>query len=276
MSDCLEARVDALFIYPIKACGATRVTHLDIGATGLIAGDREWAVVDEKGEVTWQGAHPRLALVRPTLDGGVPQLTAPGEAVAEVASAAEPRAVQMWNDSVKVMETFTAFDAGDMAAALLQRATGAPLRLVRLGPQALARRGTNPLHLFSMASLDELNAHLAGEGLAEAEALRFRPNLLLGATTEPLLPFIEEQVTQIHGGEGGRAWQMPVSAPCIRCVVPGVSPQSGEMNADLPPAVAQLSGQRFPGGPSIFGVYASPTPGTRICVGDRLWLELSF
>ncbi|WP_374565079.1 MOSC domain-containing protein [Ideonella sp.] len=275
MPDHLEARVDALFIYPVKACGALRVERLDIAPSGLIAGDREWAVVDEKGEVTWQGAHPRLALVRPTLDGGVLRLTAPGEAVV-LAAAERPRPVQMWNDSVKMMETFAAFDAGDAAAALLQQTTGAPLRLVRFGPEALARRGIYPLHLLNAASLGELNAHLAGQGLAEAEALRFRPNLLLGAAAEPLLPFIEEQVTRLHGGEGERRWQMPVSAPCIRCVVPGVSPVSGEVNGALPPAVAQLSGQRFPGSPSIFGVYAAPTPGTQIRLGERLWLELAF
>lgn len=276
MSDRLEARVDALFIYPIKACGAMRVTQLDITAAGLIAGDREWAVIDDKGEVTWQGAHPRLALVRPALDGGVLRLTAPGETDVEVASAEGPCTVRMWNDSVKEMETFAAFDAGDAAAALMQQVTGAPLRLVRFGAQALARRGINPLHLVSLPSVDELNAHLAGEGIAEAEALRFRPNLVLGATAEPLLPFIEEQVTQVHGGEGEHSWQMPVSAPCIRCVVPGVSPSSGEVNEALPPAVAQLSGQRFPGEPSIFGVYAMPAPGTQIRAGDRLWLELNF
>lgn len=276
MSDLLEARVDALFIYPIKACGAMRVEQLDIAPNGLIAGDREWAVVDEKGEVTWQGAHPRLALVRPTLEGGMLRLTAPGEAVIEVALAALSCTVQMWNDSVKELETFAAFDAGDAAAALLQRVTGAPLRLVRFGHQALARRGINPLHLLNTASLGELNAHLAGQGIAEAEALRFRPNLLLGAAAEPLLPFIEEQVTRVHGGDGERSWQMPVSAPCIRCVVPGVSPVSGEVNDALPLAVAQLSGQRFPGGPSIFGVYVAPAPGTRIRVGERLRLELAF
>ncbi len=121
---------------------------------------------------------------------------------------------------------------------MLQRVTGAPLRLVRFGPEALARRGSNPLHLVSVPSLDELNAHLAGEGLAEAEALRFRPNLVIGVAAEPLLPFIEEQTTQVRGGEDEHAWQMTVSAPCIRCVVPGVNPSSGEMNQALPPAVA--------------------------------------
>jgi hypothetical protein len=278
MSDRLEARVDALFIYPIKACGAMGVAQLDITPAGLIAGDREWAVVDEKNEVTWQGAHPRLALVRPTRHGHGLQLSVPGGAVIEVpvADANAPCTVRMWNDSVKEMETFDAFDAGDAAALLLWRVTGAPLRLVRLGAQALARRGINPLHLVSVPSLGELNAQLASEGLAEAEALRFRPNLVLGAMTEPLLPFIEEQVTHVGGGADGGAWQMPVSAPCIRCVVPGVSPSSGELSEALPLAVAHLSGQRFPGGPSVFGVYAMPIPGTRIHSGDRLWLELNF
>jgi uncharacterized protein YcbX len=274
MPDLHAARIDALFVYPIKAGGALRVNELEITAEGLIRGDREWAVIDEKNEVTWQGAHPRLARLQPMQAHGALQVAAPGEAAADVPADGPARLVQLWNDSVKEMETFTAFDAGDAVAALLQRVTGSALRLVRFGPDALARRGVNPLHLVSTTSLDELNQHLSVDGLPPAEALRFRPNLVLGAADEPLLPFIEDQLACLHDAAG--AWRMPVSTLCVRCVVPGVDPQTGEVSAALPPAVAVLSAERFPGGPSCFGVYATPVPGTRIFAGGRVGLELAF
>jgi uncharacterized protein YcbX len=198
--------------------------------------------------------------------------SAPDDAPVELLVDGPERTVKMWNDSVKEMESFSAFDAGDAAADLLRRVTGAPLRLVRFGPEALARRGVNPLHLVSAASLEELNLHLARAAVAPAEALRFRPNLVLGHVDEPLLPFIEEQLTQLHAD----AWRMPVTAPCIRCVVPGVHPLTGEVSEALPPEVAVLSAQRLPGGPSCFGVYAAPPPHSRIVTGQQVGLELSF
>lgn len=272
MSDLLAARIDALFLYPIKACGAMEVGELSIDGAGLIEGDREWAVIDAKDEVTWQGAHPRLARIQPMKAAGMFQVSAPNEAPLELPPTGPARTVKMWNDSVKEMEAFTAFDAGDAAATLLQRVTGAPLRLVRFGPQALTRRGVNPLHLVSTASLDELNAHLALTSQVRAEAHRFRPNLVLGHLDEPLLPFIEEQLIQVHGN----GWRMPVTAPCIRCVVPGVHPLTGEVSETLPAEVAAVSAQRLPGGPSCFGVYAAPTPLSRIGAGQQVGLELSF
>lgn len=264
MPDLLDSRVDALYIYPIKSCAAVPVDALQVNQAGLIAGDREWAVIDEKDEVTWQGAHPRLARIRPRLTADRLSIEADGEAGVALAAGGQARTVRMWNDSLRAVETFGAFDAGDEAAALLQRVTGAPLRLVRFGPEALARHGLNALHLISTASLDELEPTVA--------ALRFRPNLVLGGSDEPLMPFIEEQVTHVHGD----GWCMTVTLPCVRCVVPGVHPQTGEVDDTIPPAVAASSAQRFPGEPSRFGIYAAPTPGCRIAVGQLVGLELGF
>lgn len=272
MSDLPVARIDALFIYPIKACAALKVGELSINGAGLIDGDREWAVVDEKDEVTWQGAHPRLACVQPMRSAGGLRMSVPGEVPVELPVGGPARRVKMWNDSVKQVESFTGFDAGDAAAALLRQVTGAPLRLVRFGPEALARRGVNPLHLVNAASIDELNLHLGGSAGIQAEALRFRPNLVLGHVDEPLLPFIEEQLVQVHGD----GWRMPVTAPCIRCIVPGVHPTTGVVSEALPLEVAAVSAQRLPGGPSCFGVYAAPAPWSRISAGQRVGLELSF
>jgi hypothetical protein len=59
-------------------------------------------------------------------------------------------------------------------------------------------------------------------------------------------------------------------------VVPGVDPHTGAVFESLPPAVAAASAERFPGGPSCFGVYAVPTPGARIVAGSPVRLELAF
>jgi uncharacterized protein YcbX len=59
----LHAVVDALYIHPIKGCAGERVPALQFSAQGLIAGDRQWVVVNTDAQVVWQGSHPQLALV---------------------------------------------------------------------------------------------------------------------------------------------------------------------------------------------------------------------
>ncbi len=171
MHNTLRFHVDALFIYPIKACAGLRVARLEFLAQGMVAGDREWVVVDTQGEVVWQGSHPRLALVQPSLQAGSLVLTAPGEAQVTVpppggAAACE---IRIWNDVDKCMETHTGFDAGPQAAQLLETVTQAKLRLVRLGAAAQSRPCVNPVHLVSQLSLSELNQHLMASGGVEAE-----------------------------------------------------------------------------------------------------------
>ncbi len=281
--DGVATRVQALFLYPIKACAGLPVSRLVADARGHITGDREWAIVDAQGEVTWQGAHPRLALVRPALHEGALRLSATGHAFLALQDPAlgTPRTVRWWNDSTKRNEEHLVHDAGDDAAAWLQQVTGAPLRLVRFGPQALVRPGLNPLHLVSSASVTELCAQLGGSmaspSAADAMVARLRPNVLLrGDPAQAWWPFLEERARRFHGTTGKRAWSMPVTGHCIRCVVPGVDPATGQMDDAVPQALAQLSAQRFPGGPSCFGVYAAPPPGETIGLHDVLHAELDF
>src|SRR3954468_13926619 len=73
-----EAVVVGAWVYPVKSCGAMPVDELVFDRWGGAEGDRRWAVVDTSGSVTWQGAHPRLALVRPRIAGDVLALRAPG------------------------------------------------------------------------------------------------------------------------------------------------------------------------------------------------------
>lgn len=267
------AHAVSLSLFPVKACAGLPVERLVFNEAQRIEGDREWVIVDAEGQVLWQGSHPRLALVQPSFEGPALVLRAPGLPPLQVPADRLGPAIDVgiWNDSAQRSETFAAWDAGAGARAFLQAATGAELRLVRLGEAALARSGVNPVHLLSSASLDELNQTLRSRGQAAAESQRFRPNIVIDG--EAVLPFLEEHVTQLRWGDGG---ELRVTSPCMRCIVPNVNPASGVVEAEPAPTVAELSAQRRPGAPSTLGIYARPTRAGVLVRGALLELELSL
>jgi uncharacterized protein YcbX len=55
--------LSAMFLYPVKSCGAQSVSRWPVADHGLLY-DREWCVVDMKGVALTQKTEPRLALVR--------------------------------------------------------------------------------------------------------------------------------------------------------------------------------------------------------------------
>jgi len=263
MSETLDAFVEALFVHPIKSCAAVAVQRLDFTPEGRVRGDRNWAVVEDGG-MTWMGAHPRLALVRPELRGDALMIN--GLASVPLEAPREEIQIRIWNDVSKATEVHGAFDAGDAAAAALREITGADLRLVRLGPSAIALTAPRALHVLTRASVEELERRW-GHAVHPA---RFRANVLLGSETP--LAFIEEQIARLRWPEGG----LRISEPCIRCIMPNVDPQDAGVDETLGHTVAALSDERKPGGPSLFGVYAEIESGVSLAVGARLEVELNF
>ena len=271
----LDCAATGLYLYPIKACAAMPVRELALDARGGAAGDRGWAIVDADGAVTWQGAHARLALVRPHVAGealslhsaGIDPVTAPP--VADLA----PCRVKIWNERTVRHDEFDAADAGDTVAGWLARVVGAPLRLVRLGEAALAREGTNALHLVFSASVAAVDGQLAAAGLAAADPLRYRPNILLSAPAgEAAIEFIEDSLAALDWGTGTAATRLDITAPCVRCV----DPASARVDEAVLDTLARLSQQRQPGGPTVFGVYARGAAGARLRVGDAARMVLAF
>lgn len=59
--------ITELFVYPIKSCAGIALTRAQLLGTGL-AYDRHWLITDPRGQMLTQRTHPRLALIRPTLD----------------------------------------------------------------------------------------------------------------------------------------------------------------------------------------------------------------
>jgi uncharacterized protein YcbX len=271
----LVARIGALWRYPVKACAGESVQALKLDAGGWPEGDRVWAIADATGELTWMGAHPRLALVSARLTPECLTLHAGGrtlELEPDTGTAAELRA---WNGDKQGFDHFSGWDAGDDAAALLRATTGERLRLVRLSAEAQRRPGLNALHLVGNSSLQAWQ-----EALGDAPpqplsglALRARPNLVLQAEDGGELPaFIEDIVVDLRVGE----LTFKRTLPCVRCVVPTVDPVSAEPQPLMLDVLTRLSAERAPGAPVQFGVYLAGSGGGRVSVGDRVELTLDF
>ena len=275
----LACAATALYVYPIKACAGMPVRELELDARGGAAGDRAWAVVDAEGAVTWLGTHPRLALVHPrAADGGL-RLTSPGvdDVATPAAAGLAPCRVKIWNDVAARHDTFDATDAGDAVAAWLLRVVGAPLRLVKLGDAALAREGTNALHLVFAASVAAVDVELATTGRAPSDPRRFRPNIVLALPRDDGAGFVEESLAALewHGADG--ATRLEITAPCVRCVAMNVDPASAEVDETVLDTLTRLS-QRRRAGATVFGVYARGAAGARLRlrVGDSARMTLAF
>jgi len=263
--------IDALYLYPVKGCGALAVDQLLIDAEGGATGDRHWAIVNARGEVTWQGDHPRLALVHPGPVDGALVLTTPGMAPVHIPTEGplSPVHVTIWNDRERRAEVFDAEDAGQAAAAWLTRVTGALLRLVRLGEAARRRDSVNRLHMTTRASADAVDRHLAEAGDAPADPRRYRANVVLRGDA----PAFEEDFLQAFEGPAGR---IEVTSPCVRCVVPNVDPSDASVSPRPLEALTALSAVHHPGKPTTFGVYGRAAPGTRLATGDVFSGDYAF
>lgn len=267
----LVARIAALWRYPVKSCAGEAVDALPLDDTGWPVGDRAWGVVDATGELTWMGAHPRLARVQAALLPDHLRLTTPDARLAVPLDGGAEVAARGWNAARQDFDPLQAWDAGDAAADLLHAATGAPLRLVRLSLPARRRPMLNALHLLGDGSLQAWQEHLT-PALARLTE-RARPNLVLaGEGGEPLPPFIEDLMTEAQVG----ALTLRRTAVCERCLMTTVDPASGEPQAAALEALTRLSQERAPGAPVQFGVYVSASGGGVLRVGDRVSVALAF
>lgn len=270
MSD-LTARIAGLWRYPVKSCAGEAVDQLVLDDDGWPSGDRAWGVADAAGELTWMGAHPRLALVAAALTPAGLRLTAQGRRLEVAPGGGTPVELRAWNGEHQGFDLLQAWDADDDAAALLRATTGERLRLVRLSPAAQRRPQLNALHLLGDGALAAWQAAMPRplDGLAA----RARPNLLLrGEGGEPLPAFIEDIVTTARIG----GLTLRRTAACVRCVMPTVDPLTARLQPDALDTLTRLSAERAPGAPVQFGIYAQADGAGTLRVGDRVELTLDF
>jgi uncharacterized protein YcbX len=231
-----------LNLYPIKSCSGIALREATLTAAGLMSEqiyDREWMVVDARGNFLTQREYPRMALITPRMKADTLELRAPGMLRLEIPldlpdpELAPTLMVQVWDDSVK------AYDCDETTAAWFSSMLGIACRLVRFHPDA--KRVANPkwtngvdaptlfsdgypILLISEASLDDLNGKLKAQGREALPMNRFRPNMVINGVHA----FEEDYATSIRMGD---VTLKPVK-PCPRCPIPSIDQRSGQPGPD--------------------------------------------
>ena len=267
----LVARIAALWRYPVKSCVGEAVDSLELGDDGWPLGDRGWGIVDATGELTWMGAHPRLALVQARTEADRLVLTSAHGRVALPLDGGAAVGVRAWNGDRQDFDPLHAWDGGEPAARLLSEAVGVPLRLVRLSEAAQRRPMLNPLHLVGDGSLQAWQEALTLP--LHGPAQRARPNVLLtGDDGQALTPFVEDLLLEARIGQV----TLRLTSPCVRCVMTSVDPATGEPQPPALDALTRLSSERAPGKPVQFGVYVAGSGAGVLRLGDAVELTLNF
>ncbi|WP_437279063.1 MOSC N-terminal beta barrel domain-containing protein [Sorangium sp. So ce375] len=225
-------RLSAIYIYPVKGCRGLSVDAAAVDELGL-AGDRRFMIVDPEGKPLTQRPLPRMALIEAQLSGSALTLGFSGRPPVSVPRRAEGArllTVEVWSSTGLVAE-----DCGDDVAAWLTDVLEHPARLVRIGEafrrpvlKASVARSEDvvsfadefPLLVISEASLDDLNAHLAGRGAAPLPMDRFRPNLVVSGCAA----FDEDLWSRVRVGE----LALRAGGPCGRCVVTTTDQRTAE------------------------------------------------
>ena len=279
----MNARIDSLWLYPIKGCRGFTVSSATLAQTGLEVGgigDREWVVVDDHGEFLSQRELPKMVLIQTRLTGESLRLKAPGMLQLDVPfeSEGDVLKVRVWNDEV------TAVTQGAIADAWFSQFLGMRCRLMRFDPEA--RRISNrqytgelaapykfadafALLVCSNASIADINERLAAAGNMAITIERFRPNIVL----DGIEAFDEDYVDQITIG----AAKLRIVKPCGRCTVPNVDPSAGQTSFEPGDTLASYRNNSAAGGVT-FGVNAvvDSGVGTRVAAGDAVELRLRF
>lgn len=265
--------VSAINLYPVKSLGGISRNTAQLDFTGL-RDDRRYMVVKPDGTFVTQRSHPQMALVATTLQNQQLRLESFGlESIKIPATSAVMHRLTttVWGDKVP------AIDLGDAIANWLTQAIDEECRLVAFPANATrqcniaySKPGDHthfadayPLLIVSRASLDDINQRLADKGDPTVISMhRFRPNIVVDGCDA----FAEDDWQQLSINN------LPVRivAPCARCSVPTVDPETGVIAGPEP--IHTLASYRQRDAQIFFGVNAVAEREGRISVGDVVTL----
>lgn len=232
------ARVQELFIYPVKSARGIAQTRARLAATGF-EWDRQWMAVDALNTFISQRTHPRLAQIEPVISEASLTLTARNLQPLRLPLEPMGEAIE-----VKVFNDYCAgLDQGDEAAAWISDAVGDVLRLVRQAPLLdrmanPAFAGSNPapvsfadgypVLVCNQSSLDDLNARMPVPIPME----RFRPNIVLSG----LPAFEEDRIEALQIG----SIRLNLVKPSLRCIITSTDQRSGERSTNPLPVLRKF------------------------------------
>ena len=297
-----EARIAALWVFPIKSCAGISVQEAVLTPTGL-AHDRAWMVVDADGEMVTQRELPRMALIQPSLvyaGTSLAELVLYASAMAALhlpltagyLSEAHAIQVRVWDDQV------CAFDMGHEVSKWLTEFLGSslgPLRLVRFDdkhhrPSSAKWTQSLPSHnqfsdgfpvlVTSTASLDELNARLQDKGEVAVDMRRFRANVVLGedAQLHPLNAHDEDRIGTLTCYTDHEPAQLTPVKPCPRCPIPNINPDSAQSHPAVSDTLQAYRQDPRVNGALTFGMNCLPVAGIGqvLRVGQRVSADWAF
>jgi uncharacterized protein len=265
----VQARIQQLWIYPIKSCAGMAVDEALLTPTGL-EWDRAWMVVDLQGEFVTQRELPRMALIQPAFKLDQLVLRAPGMLALHLSldGVEFQRRVRVWDDEVD------AWDMGDLAAQWFSDFLGpdAPddlkkLRLVRFDPEvkrlcsARWTGGRESVTQFadgfgvlvtSNASLDALNVRLAKAEESTVDQRRFRPNIVLSGVE----PHDEDRIGAWRVQTDDGVATLENVKPCARCPIPNIDPVTATPTPAVGDALAAYRQDPRLNGAITFGMNA--------------------
>jgi uncharacterized protein len=274
----ISARIQRLFIYPVKSCAGVELTESPLCEFGLDL-DRAWMVVDAHGDFVTQRQQPRMALITPKLKMNELILRAPGMLALHVnIDAVEaPAQVTVWNDTV------SAYDMGSVAAqwftdflsltdAGLPSADAPKFRMVRFDPDY--KRLSNltwtkgveamnqfadgfPMLVLSQASLDALNVKLKTAGHAAVDIERFRPNIVLTGVDA----HDEDRLNELTIATTEGPVALSLVKPCPRCPIPNIDPKTAISSPSVGDMLQTYRQDARVGGSITFGMNAITNSG---------------
>ena len=230
-------RVQALYVYPVKACRALARGELSFTALGADE-DRRFAFVAEDGAALTQRDQPLLATIVPTVRDDALHLDLGGLAqrILPFSEFREETRVDVWGNSVAGRATRD--DA-------LDDYLGARVRLVKLDAQSpRAFVDSRPVLVVTHGMLAELN-------LPGLPMDRFRPNVVLDGT-------------DVGSVLEGKEIRLEREKPCGRCQVTTIDQSSGARRGPEP---LQTLTERFGGN---FGIYYRVARAGRLRCGEVL------
>lgn len=288
-SSDLSGTLSRLFVYPIKSCAGVELRESLMIETGL-EWDRNWMVVDERGEFVSQRELPRMALIQPQIKQFEMILRAPGMLALHVSLDAveEPCRVRVWDDEV------AAYDMGHVAGQWFTDFLGTAggelgkLRLVRFDPehQRLSNKKWTktidalnqfsdgyPILVLSQGSLDELNQRLEQAGHPKVGIERFRPNIVI----EGFAAHDEDRSERLHI-QTLETTELALVKPCPRCPIPNIDPATAVSSPEVGQLLQSYRQDARVDGAITFGMNAVLVRGLeqQLAVGQRVAADFAF